>query len=141
MLQKYENYFIQTYLFETFEDTTAVISEFKQTRQTTGNKKEYLFNIHQGLCLYVHIKIADIPPVPLSLSQQVMFSFCLKEMRVSLSCRRHVYPLIFENNFVFIDLNGNKQRCKRIHKGSYTFTVDHLPILSFICLFNLLISY
>ena len=28
MFQKYENYFIQTYLVETFEDTTAVISEY-----------------------------------------------------------------------------------------------------------------
>ena len=29
MLQNYENYFIKTYVFETFKDTTAVVSRYK----------------------------------------------------------------------------------------------------------------
>ena len=67
MLKKYEDCFIQTHVLETFKDITAVISEYEQMRQTPGNKKEYLFMIHHGFCLYTNS--TDIPSVPLYLSR------------------------------------------------------------------------
>ena len=60
-----------------------------------------------------------------------------------LSCRWHVYPLIYDKNILFsLTYMGTKNLQKNAQRKVHIIsTVDHFPILSFICLFNSLISY